>query len=231
MIKILMFDFTLRHKPFSCFVRTHHYYPGLLSWIFQEFTFLVRLSTKNRSYLRGYEQLVVAIIWDLCHKPRSLTTVDSEFSIEQCHTNLNVNILLANQWLLRHGSGVERGGITKEYEKTVGGWWGLIYWRDYLKAGFEATLQLPWGPGMYLPFLVPHTIPPPTRATLRSPILHIELCSSFPLKNLCGWKQILKISELAPKHYIVVTVTVWAPQGPVSSHVDEIYVKFCDILG
>lgn len=49
---------------------------------------------------------------------------DSEFSIEQCHTNLNFKMLLANQWLVRSGSGrelVRRGGIAKGYEETFGG--------------------------------------------------------------------------------------------------------------
>lgn len=46
----------------------------------------------------------------------------SELSIQQCHTNLNLKMLLAYQWLLMSVIGVERGGITKEHEETFGLW-------------------------------------------------------------------------------------------------------------
>ena len=42
---------------------------------------------------------------------------NSEFSIEQCHINLNLKMFLADQWLLRGG----RGGITNGVEETSGG--------------------------------------------------------------------------------------------------------------
>lgn len=49
-----------------------------------------------------------------------LSTTGLALSIEQCHTNLHLKGLLANQWLLRNERWVERVGLQRSMRKGLG---------------------------------------------------------------------------------------------------------------